>query len=139
VTGEGALAVAASLALFAAALVPGVPLGPAELLMTPLLPELKASLPASSGFLQPEAVVKSPRIAATNSTVLKFSFMTNLRLEEHVGTPTSGAARTVSGRSATDGSSGNDSTPSENNFVQCGRIRLLLKVPATAAGTSHAR
>jgi hypothetical protein len=81
VTGDGALAVAASLAVFAAALVPGVPLGPAELLMTPLLPELRASLPASSDFLQPGVALTNPRIAAINSTVLTFSFMAKLRFD----------------------------------------------------------
>lgn len=95
VTGEGALAVAATLALFAAALVPGVPPGPAELLITPLLPELRASLPASSAFLQPGVALTNPEIAAINSIVLTLSFMTNLRIGEHFSAPQCGA-RTVS-------------------------------------------
>lgn len=80
VTGEGALAGAASLALLAAALVPGVPLGPAELLITPLLPELRASLPVSLAFLQPGAAQTNPEIVAITSAVLKLLFMANLRV-----------------------------------------------------------
>lgn len=56
----------APLARFAASLVPGVPLGPDELLMTPLLPELIVSLLESSTFLQPVATVTSPDMTASN-------------------------------------------------------------------------
>ncbi|AJZ56609.1 hypothetical protein OI25_7745 [Paraburkholderia fungorum] len=58
----GLLAGEASLARLAASLVPGVPLNPAELLVTPLLPELMVSLLESSTFLQPVAAMANPEI-----------------------------------------------------------------------------
>ncbi|MEA3088415.1 MAG: hypothetical protein QOC89_6112 [Paraburkholderia sp.] len=78
VAGDDAPALA-SLARFAASLVPGVPLRPAELLMTPLLPELMVSLLELSTFLQPVATVTSPDMTAINSIFLTVGFMTDLQ------------------------------------------------------------
>ncbi|WP_408381621.1 hypothetical protein [Paraburkholderia megapolitana] len=54
-----ALAAALRFARLAASLSPAVPLAPAELLMTPLLPELMTSLPLSSTRLHPDATVSA--------------------------------------------------------------------------------
>jgi hypothetical protein len=75
--GIGALAAGKSLALFAAAPVPGVPLGPAELLITPLLPVLRASWLVSSAFLQ-AATATSAAIAKIGGIFLTVSFITDL-------------------------------------------------------------
>jgi hypothetical protein len=71
----GLLAGIASLARLAASLVPGVPFNPAELLITPLLPELMVSLLLSSTFLQPVAAVASAAIDTINRTCFRFSFI----------------------------------------------------------------
>lgn len=62
-----AAAPAALLARFAASLLPGVPLTPAELLMTPLLPVLRASLPLSVRLQAGAAAANAATRSATSA------------------------------------------------------------------------
>lgn len=68
-------AAAASLARFAASLSPLVPFRPAELLITPLLPELMVSLLVSSTFLQPDAPIASAAIDTASNVPFGFQCM----------------------------------------------------------------
>lgn len=76
VLGAGAadtpLDAADSLAGLAASLVPGVPLNPAELLITPLLPELMGSLLVSSTFLHAVVATADAGINRINKVLLCF-------------------------------------------------------------------
>ncbi|SFU23943.1 hypothetical protein SAMN05192563_102413 [Paraburkholderia aspalathi] len=94
----GLLAGAASLARLAASLVPGVPLNPAELLITPLLPELMASLLVSSTFLQPVAAMANPDIDRISRIFFTFSLIaTSVKRGARMPLPVR-SARIVSGR-----------------------------------------